>query len=543
MNINDTLGAALKAYNVGEYEQSRGLLHQVLAADAGNQPALWGLVRVCDALAKTDDAIGYLRQLLLLLPDSLAVLDALLQRCQARIHLDIVLLSYETFLSRNPRSTTGHYNYAYVLSRTGQHALAVTAYQKAIELGAERPEEIELNIATVFAERLRDDLSAEQHLRQAINLNANYVPAYFNLGCLAEQQGDRGGAQAQFAHCLTLDPTYLPALVRLADAQHFSDVQAPVLVELRQQALASDNPDLHFALGRALEQCGDFTAALNHFDIANAADQAVYLPYEPVVVAAQFDAIKAQFDVSWHRHHYRVDDVVPVFICGMFRSGSTLVEQILAAHSAFTPAGEREFFSRLVAAELPDYPAGGELITSAHLQQWAAGYQLESERVFGRDTRLTDKRPDNFLYLGLIKAMFPAAKIIVTRRAWQDIAWSIYATRFGPAQHYATDLGAIGHYIGLQEDLIAHWQKLFGGDMYFVDYELLVTSPQAVITHLLEFLGEPWEDNCLRFNALNNTVRTESVWQVRQPLYTSSVGRSKPFVALRPTAFTDGHSG
>jgi hypothetical protein len=95
----------------------------------------------------------------------------------------------------------------------------------------------------------------------------------------------------------------------------------------------------------------------------------------------------------------------------------------------------------------------------------------------------------------------------------------------------------------LQADLIAHWQKLFGDDMCLVDYELLVRSPQAVITHLLEFLGEPWEDNCLRFNTLNNTVRTESVWQVRQPLYTSSVGRSKPFFALRPAAFTDGHSG
>ena len=221
----------------------------------------------------------------------------------------------------------------------------------------------------------------------------------------------------------------------------------------------------------------------------------------------------------------------------MFRSGSTLVEQMLAAHSAFTPAGEREFFARLVAANMPGYPYVSQNYLSSNLGSWAASYQKESEAIFGKDTRLTDKRPDNFLYLGLIKAMFPAAKIIVTRRAWRDVAWSIYTTRFSSVQHYATDLKAVKHYIDQQAGLIAHWQSLFGADMHLVDYEELVTFPQPVISSLLDFLGEPWEEQCLRFDKLKNAVRTESVWQVRQPLYTSSVGRSAPFAKLRPSAF------
>ena len=166
-----------------------------------------------------------------------------------------------------------------------------------------------------------------------------------------------------------------------------------------------------------------------------------------------------------------------------------------------------------------------------------ARYQEESDRIFGRNTRLTDKRPDNFLYLGLIKALFPAAKIIVTHRAWDDIAWSIYSTRFGQAQHYATDISTIRHYINLQTDLMTHWRSLFGQDIFTVEYESLVTAPRQTLTSLLNFLGEPWEEDCLRFNTLKNTVKTESVWQVRQPLYTSSVGRSAPFAELRPELF------
>ena len=232
-----------------------------------------------------------------------------------------------------------------------------------------------------------------------------------------------------------------------------------------------------------------FRASLAHFDKANSADRLIYKEYVPTVIEAEFDAIKKNFDDEWFNQNRLSDSASPVFICGMFRSGSTLVEQILAAHSAFTPAGEREFFSRLVETELPNYPRDSELITKSALQSWAARYQEESDRIFGRNTRLTDKRPDNFLYLGLIKALFPAAKIIVTHRAWHDIAWSIYSTRFGQAQHYATDIRTIRHYINLQTDLMTHWQSLFGQDIFTVEYEALVTAPRETITNLLNFLG------------------------------------------------------
>ena len=537
LTLNDILQGALQAYNTGQLEESRQLLKSGLALDEQCQPCLWGLIKVCDALQDEHGSVHYLHKLATLLPDDITVLEALTARCQMPKHLDLAIDLYASYLHRKPDSADGHYNHAYLLARAGKPSSAIAAYERAIAFGAERPEEIVLNISTVYSQQLRDDAQAGLQLKRALELNSRYVPAFFNLGCLAEQQGDRDGACAHFSHCLELDSSYLPALARLADARQFEDETDPLIGRLQAQATKSDDPDLHFALGRALEQCGKFPASLAHFDKANSADRLTYRKYVPSLAEAEFNAIKNNFNAEWFNQNRLLDSASPVFICGMFRSGSTLVEQILAAHSAFTPAGEREFFSRLVETELPNYPLDSELITSRALQSWAARYQEESDRIFGRNTRLTDKRPDNFLYLGLIKALFPAAKIIVTQRAWHDIAWSIYTTRFGQAQHYATDIRAIRHYINLQTDLMTHWQSLFGQDIFTVKYEALVTAPQETITNLLNFLGEPWEENCLTFNTLKNTVKTESVWQVRQPLYTSSVGRSAPFAELRPELF------
>jgi tetratricopeptide (TPR) repeat protein len=536
MNVSQLLTDATLAFRAGRLDESRKLLEDVLTVDHDNQSSLWGLFRICEAQGDEAAAIEFLHRLAAVLPDDISILEAISARSNTPQQLDRVLALYRLYLQRNSIAD-GHFNYAYLLARAGESEAAIASYLRAIELGAERPEEIELNIATVYSQQLRDDQSAKRHLYNALSINEKYVPAYFNLGCIAEQRGDRPVALAQFSKCLDIQPDYLPALVRLADAQKFSDESSPLLVRLKEIGCENEDPDLHFALGRAFEQCGNYSEALTHFERANSVDRANYVKYENALTEAHFEAIKQNFDAAWLAGHVMNNQNEPVFICGMFRSGSTLVEQILAAHSSFTPAGEREFFPRLIAKHLPEFPNGCASLSEKMRREWANSYQTESERVFGCNTRLTDKRPDNFLYLGLIKALFPRARIILTQRAWRDIAWSIFTTRFGPGQHYATSIESTRHYINLQADLMTHWQSLFGDDIFVVEYEELVLSPKKSISGLLNFLGEPWEDNCLRFDSLKNTVRTESVWQVRQPLYTSSIGRADPYLALRPDLF------
>lgn len=145
--------------------------------------------------------------------------------------------------------------------------------------------------------------------------------------------------------------------------------------------------------------------------------------------------------------------------------------------------------------------------------------------LHGEASRLTDKRPDNFLYIGLIKSVLPSAKFVVTDRDWRDIATSIYSVRLGPSQAYSTNLQDIRHYIDLQSELVDHWEEMLGSDLVRVSYEDLVRHPRTTVGELLEWFGEAWDERCLSFHELNNNVRTASVWQVREPLHCNSIGR------------------
>jgi LPS sulfotransferase NodH len=213
----------------------------------------------------------------------------------------------------------------------------------------------------------------------------------------------------------------------------------------------------------------------------------------------------------------------------MFRTGSTLLEQVLAAHPAFTAGGESEFFPRLVQREFLDYPDGLEDVTTVETNRWKELHASYAHPFTGGTKRLTDKRPDNFLYIGLIKAILPSAKFIVTKRDWRDVALSIFSTRLGGSQYYSTSLADIRHYIDQQDILLNHWKTLLGDDLAEVHYENLVQQPREIIGGVLEMLGEEWDERCLSFDKLANTVKTASVWQIRETFHTRSIGRWKNY--------------
>jgi len=489
--------------------------------------------------ANLEAAIGELRRAIRQSPEPLPLLNQLGQLCLRSGRLDAAAAAWEQYLRTHPRSSLGHFNFAWFSARQGQPMVAVRHYEKAIELGIPRAEEAHTNLANLYSSVLRDDRRAKQHLEQALRLNPAYLPAVHNLGGLAEQEGQLERARELFGRCLEIDPAATPSLARLADTFDFNVDGEPVLQRLEAAAGGSRDPDLHFAVGRAREQRGQYEAAWQAHAEPHRLDRSVMPAYSPGRVESGIDTLIATCTPEWLARLSTGQATSPVFICGMLRSGSTLLEQALAAHPAFTPGGEREFFPRLVAAQLPGYPREIASVDAGRLKSWARSYQRETEAIFGKDTRITDKRPDNFLYLGLIKALFPAARVVVTRRDWRDVATSIFATRLGPMAPYATDLAHIRHFIAQHDRLIAHWQALLGKDLLVVDYEQVVAEPKAQIGRLLEFLGEPWDDACLEFHTLSNTVRTASVWQVRQPLYAGSIGRWERFQSTFDATFEE----
>jgi hypothetical protein len=211
----------------------------------------------------------------------------------------------------------------------------------------------------------------------------------------------------------------------------------------------------------------------------------------------------------------------------MFRSGSTLAEQILGRHSAVTVGGELEFIPALIRDRLPRYP-----LVDAPAADLRASYQADLARALGTPAGLvTDKRCDNVLHIGLIKTIFPDARIIHTFRQPLDNFLSVYFLHFDHSISYGLDLDDIAHWYDGYRRLMAHWRALYPESIHDLDYDATVADPRAAIAPLLDFCGLPWEDACLASHAATNAVRTGSVWQVRQPLHARSSGRWRNYEA------------
>jgi hypothetical protein len=163
--------------------------------------------------------------------------------------------------------------------------------------------------------------------------------------------------------------------------------------------------------------------------------------------------------------------------------------------------------------------------SAAQLEAFARRYLHATRELFPGAARLTDKRPDNFLYIGLIKALFPTARIVHTTRHALDNCLSIYFLHLDQSMSYALDLMSIAHYYAQQRRLMAHWKALFAADILDVDYDALVREPRTAIARVLEFSGLAWDERCMRFHEGAGAVKTASVWQVREPLYQRSSGR------------------
>ncbi|MFC7047776.1 tetratricopeptide repeat-containing sulfotransferase family protein [Emcibacter nanhaiensis] len=437
---------------------------------------------------------------------------------------------YEEYLQLFPKKPAVEYNLAYLLRKHQRFEPAVLHYQRALELGIDRPEEVYLNIGVIFSDYLRKEGEARQALLKALQISPEYIPALYNLANLDEQEGRLPEAAKLFEKILRLDPTYFEALARLADLHRFENANDALIGKLRDAAKSgrmdpSTRINLLFSLGKALNDCGVYDEAFASYRMANDLDRRNLPVYDRDATEKYVDDIIDVFSSDWFASLPEISDAEPVFICGMFRSGSTLTEQILASHPRVTAGGEIEYFLKAVHGDLKPFPQSVRALPMAQLSQMAGGYLQVLENNFPGHDMVTDKRPDNILCIGLIKSLFPKARILFTRRNPLDNCLSVYFMRLGPLMNYATDLGNIAHYYKQCDRLWRHWQGLFPATTHEVNYDELVETPEAVTRKLVDVCGLEWDEKCLEFHKLENVVKTGSVLQVRQPLYKSSSGR------------------
>ncbi len=443
-----------------------------------------------------------------------------------------------------PEAARRSYEAGNAAFRQGDAAQAATAYEQAVGLWPAYGDAW-LNLGAAYArlERIEDAASCA---RRVLELQPDDPRALNNLANALGALGRFDEATICYRRAIDIRPHDAEAHYNLVNLQPLSDgspeSEAAFALLSRQTAAPGrftprEQSTLFFALGRALEARGENDAAFESLVRANALHRSG-LAFDIAAPERLAAAIEKQFDAAFfaRRHPGGSPSERPVFIVGMPRSGTSLVEQIVSSHPQVHGAGETGLMptlvSRLRDARGRGYPFLASGLSDADLRTLAQAYLDLLDQRGGGKTRVTDKTIGNFELLGLIHLCFPNARIIHCRRDARDVCLSCFSTRFSSGHDYAYDLRELGRFWRVYDGLMAHWRAVLPpGRMLEVDYESLVEDVEGFARRLVAHLGLTWDDACLRFHESRREVRTASFAQVRQPIYKGSVGRWRRFAA------------
>lgn len=530
--------AAQKLHQEGKLAEAEVAYRRLAGPGIHRETALQGLFDLYLQGGRPQQAVEVLIALIQEVPESLTYHAHLADLLQKMGQPEVAIGFYERLLERRPDLADGHFSLALQYKHAFRYQEALQAYQKSLELGVSDPQEVYSNIGVLYSD-MRDAESARQMYEKALAIDADYVPALFNLAGLYEEGGERERAIEIYEHILVGDPQHWDAVARLAQVKKTDDPDAPEIENLKSAIGAADGDPLaqeglYFALGNILDRVSRFDEAFAAYSSGNALGKQRMQPFDGQATAQGFDQLIKLFDSDWIAQHRTDSRASPIFICGMFRSGSTLIERMLGAHPEITSGGELDFLPWLIAKNMAPYPQRIAELSSSELQLIGDEYLSRTRQLFPDAKNLTDKRPDNFLHLGLVKAMFPRARIVWTRRKRADNCLSVFFQQLGGNLSYTTDLENTAEYYDQQLRLMDHWQACFGEDIHAVDYEELVSSPEPVLRGLLDFLALQWDERCLDFKRAGGSVKTASIWQVREGLHQASSGRWRNYEAVAP---------
>jgi Flp pilus assembly protein TadD len=369
---------------------------------------------------------------------------------------------------------------------------------------------------------------AEQVLRETLVADPKNAMAYDLLGSVLSELGRFDEARACFERTVAIAPMMAGSYYDLIRCRPVTNNDKGLL-DAMQAAAATPGLEtqqrlrLHLAIGKAAEDLGDYSLAMQHFDSADAVRRGSG-PFDSAAFSIEVDGLIARCtpEFSARAAEFGSDDATPVLIVGMPRSGTTLVEQIISMHPEVGGGGELNFWNERGAAWLRSVADGNQQF----LATAATDYLAVLRGIAPKAARVTDKMPFNFLWAGLIHVAFPKAVTIHCRRAAVDTALSIHQTFFHPALAFPTGGAELVEYFRCYQRLIDHWRRVLPADRFLeVDYEELTSAPEPVIRRIIAACELPWNDACLRPESNPRAVKTPSKWQTRQPIYRSSVER------------------
>lgn len=440
--------------------------------------------------------------------------------------------SFRKAIALRPDFAVAHNNLGVALKELGRYEEAYRSYREALRL---QPAYVgaRLNLANAEKDEGRLDAAAEDY-RAALKLKPNDAEICYQLGMTLTENGAKEPAAEAFRRAIALKPRHAESYLMLSTLKRQKEPDAEMaameLLYRRADATESERMVVAFALAKALEDLGRYDEALDYLVSGNALRRKTF-DYQTAGARAHFEEVKAIFTPALFERLQGVGDPdpTPVFIVGMPRSGTTLVEQILASHPAVVGPGELSALQAVASAALPGengsaFPADLGGIDPDAFRDAGQTY-VEALRAYSADAvRITDKMPGNFLLIGLIRLILPEATVIHCVRDAPATCLSIFKTFFRSQGHrYGYDLAELGDYYALYADLMEHWHRVLPGFVHDVRYEELVADQEAQSRRLVSLAGLDWDNRCLAFHEAKRPVRTASAAQVRQPIYRNSL--------------------
>jgi tetratricopeptide (TPR) repeat protein len=535
---------AVALTGLGRAEQAIKHYQRAIALAPGGAEAHNNLGHALQLLGRSEEARVQFERALALNPDYPEAHNNLGSTLHLLRRPEEAIAHFEQALASRPNYPQALHNFGNALHTLARFEEAVARHEAALALDPSYAEAHNgLGTAVHMLGRSEAAISC---FRSAIALKEGYAEAYHNLGNTFLALGKLDDARAAFASAIKLAPKRASFFIGLVNAKPVSsgDQHFVTLMELARNISSlpeSEQIALHFALGKALADTGEHQQSFQHILRGNALVRR-QISYNEAEVLRRFEQIRQVFDrdLIGEKQDLGQTSPLPIFILGMPRSGTTLVEQILASHPSVFGAGELRTMGSLV-KELKGpgdtaYPEAVAALSGERLRELGQSYVNAITALAPQAARVTDKMPANFHFAGLIHLALPNARIIHTSRDLRDTAFSCYSLLFAQGQEFSYDLGELGRYCRAYRRLMEHWRGLLPTRVLLeVQYEDVVGDLHQQARRIVDHCGLEWDDRCLAFYQTERSVRTASATQVRQPIYRTSVGRWRQHEAfLRP---------
>lgn len=522
----------------GQFPEAEKLCRDILAASPTFHPATYQLGIIATRVGKMQMAADLVSKAASQVPQNLLYQKTLIDIFRLLGQYDRAIAAGGRATKLAPEDGDAHYLLGLVYADSGRPEKALEYYRHA--LGKTPSHDRAANNIGTMLEKNGDEKTAEEFYERAIKANPKNPQAQNNLGALLSARGDLERAGACFLAAIDADPFFIHAHFNLSTLKKYTPDDPHLAAMEKLVPHAPDIPvdarlRLWFSLGKAWEDIGRYDDSFAAYARGNSIQRALIQYDEKIVDESTLDIGRRFNKALTATNTAGFSDETPIFIVGMPRSGTTLIEQILSSHSAVFGAGELQDLCDSIKETWKIAPGISYVdhlknASTEELQTLGQSYIEKIRRLNGSAPRITDKMPGNYFYVGLIHKILPNAKIIHCMRAPMDTCFSNYSRLFKESMPFTYNLEELGRYWRRYDSLMQHWKNILPDDAILdVRYEDVVADLEGQTRRLLDYCGLPWEDGCLAFHQNKRLVKTASIAQVRQPIYQSSVARWEHF--------------